>query len=29
MGDDRLWTSNAAPVVLLFQNEVMFMLRLF
>ena len=27
-GDDRLWNTNAAPVECLFQNTVMFVLRL-
>ena len=27
-GDDRLWTSDAAPVACLFQNKVMFLLKI-
>ena len=27
-GDDRLWTSDAAPVMCLFQNKVMFLLNI-
>ena len=27
-GDDRLWTSNASPIALLFQNKVMFLLKI-
>ena len=26
--DDRLWTSNASPVVRLFRNKVMFLLMI-
>ena len=26
--DDRLWTSNASPVVRLFQNKLMFLLKI-
>ena len=26
--DDRLWTSNASPVTRLFQNKVMFLLKI-
>jgi len=27
-GDDRLWTSNASPVALLFQDKLMFLLKI-
>ena len=26
--DDRLWTSNASPIALLFQNKMMFLLKI-